>query len=148
MKTRLTIVKSPKQEDALVCYEKTQKFVEQTNLARFEMLYSLFYQKACSNMKSLVVMKMMQERFGWKDAEVFGNCNLLQQVQVHLGRAVKRQNTPDLFEFATFSKLLKQLKRETGDDLIKDILTSFDNNNQLIAFKTTKAIHQVATKAA
>lgn len=148
MNTKLTVVKSPKQVDVLAEYEATQKFVEQADLTRFEMLYSLFYQKACSNMKGLVLMKMMQEKFEWKDAEVLSNCHHLRQVQVHLGRIVKKQNKPDLFEFATFSKLLKQLKRETGDDLIKDIQETFNNNTRLIALNRKKAIPQAATKAA
>lgn len=148
METKLTVVKSPRQIDLLGWYEKTQEFIEQADLSRFEMLYSLFYQKDCQNMKGLVLMKMMQENFDWKDAEVFGNCNYLKRVQVHLGRIVDVQKSPDMFEFATFSKLLKLLKRETGDDLIMDTLTTLNTKTGLIALgilkETPKAVYKAA----
>lgn len=148
MKNHLTIVKSPKQTDVVEWFETTNKNMENADLTRFEMLYSLFYNKPSENIQTLVMMKALQENFEWKDGEVFKNYNRLSSVMIHLGRIVEKAKTPTLFEFATFSKLLKKLKRETGDDLIKEILNDFYNKGNLVAFVPYIATPSAATRAA
>lgn len=148
MKSSLTTVKSPKQTNVVEWFETTNKNIENADLSRFEMLYSLFYNKPSGNIEALVTMKALQENFDWKDGEVFKNYNRLTSMLIHLGRMVKKQETPTLFKFATFSKLLKKLKRETGDDLIKEILNDFYNNGNIIAFVPYIATPSAATRAA
>lgn len=148
MKTNLTVVKSPKQVDVLNWFQSTRQHIAEADLARFEMLYSLFYSKPAQNMEAMVLMKALQENFDWKDGEVFSNYNRITSVLVHLGRMVNTAQTPTLLEFAAFSKLLKKLKRETGDDLISEILSDFYNKANLIAFTPYIASPSAASRAA